>query len=78
MSRARPWAFQAASAATAPLWVISMLAPGYLAARNLELLLHDPVAGAVVGVCAVLLCVAAYFGAKRIFSSPVRAVRVAV
>jgi len=77
MSRARPWAFQAASAATAPLWVISLLAPGYLAARNLDLLLTDPVAGTIVALAAALLCLAVYLAARRLLAPQARAVRVA-
>lgn len=65
MSRSRPWAFQAASAITAPIWVISMLAPGYLAARNLHLLTTDPATGAAVALGAAILAIAAYAGWKR-------------
>lgn len=78
MSRARPWAFQAASAATAPLWVISLLAPGYLAARNLDLLLTDPVAGTIVALAALAVCTAGYLGVRRMLAAPARAVRIAV
>lgn len=42
MSRTRGWSFQIASVLSAPVWVVSLLAPGYLAARNLELLSTDP------------------------------------
>jgi membrane protein DedA with SNARE-associated domain len=78
MSRARPWAFQAASAATAPLWVISLLAPGYLAARNLDLLLTDPVAGTIVALAALAVCTAGYLGVRRMLAAPARTVRIAV
>jgi membrane protein DedA with SNARE-associated domain len=42
VSRTRPWSFQIANVLSAPIWVISLLAPGYLAARNLQLFGSDP------------------------------------
>ncbi|MBI1683533.1 DedA family protein [Caulobacter hibisci] len=42
MSRMRDWTFHAANTVTAPLWVVSVLAPGYLAARNLGYWKPDP------------------------------------
>ncbi|WP_419255207.1 DedA family protein [Caulobacter sp. ErkDOM-YI] len=78
MSRSRPWAFQAASALTAPLWVISMLAPGYLAARNLHLLTSDPVAGAAFAAGAAVLAIAGYMAWKRFAPVSARAARLAV
>jgi len=77
MSRSRPWAFQAASALTAPLWVISLLAPGYLAARNLDLLRTDPAAGAALALGAAILAVAAYAAWKRFGPVSARSVRLA-
>jgi len=78
MSRSRPWAFQAASALTAPLWVISMLAPGYLAAHNLHLLTSDPVAGAAFAAGAAVLVIAGYIAWKRLAPVSARAARLAV
>lgn len=78
MSRSRPWAFQAASALTAPLWVISLLAPGYLAARNLHILQTDPAAGAALALGAAILAIAAYAGWKRFGPAPARSARLAV
>jgi membrane protein DedA with SNARE-associated domain len=77
MSRSRPWAFQAASALTAPLWVISLLAPGYLAARNLDLLRTDPAAGAALALGVAILAVAAYAAWKRFGPVSARSVRLA-
>jgi len=77
MSRSRPWAFQVASALTAPLWVISLLAPGYLAARNLDLLRTDPAAGAALALGAAILAVAAYAAWKRFGPVSARSVRLA-
>lgn len=42
ISRSRPWSFQVANILSAPLWVISLLAPGYLAARNLQMFGSNP------------------------------------
>ncbi|WP_419317218.1 DedA family protein [Caulobacter sp. ErkDOM-E] len=78
MSRSRPWAFQAASAVTAPLWVISMLAPGYLAARNLHMLTSDPVAGVAFAAGAAVLVIAGYIAWKRLTPVSARAARLAV
>jgi membrane protein DedA with SNARE-associated domain len=78
MSRSRPWAFQAASALTAPLWVISLLAPGYLAARNLHLLTADPVAGAAFAAGAAVLLIGGYMAWKRLAPMSPRAARLAV
>jgi len=78
MSRSRPWAFQAASAVTAPLWVISMLAPGYLAASNLHMLTSDPVAGAAFAAGAAVLAIAGYMAWKRFAPVSARAARLAV
>ena len=78
MSRSRPWAFQAASVLTAPLWVISMLAPGYLAARNLHLLTTDPAAGAALAAGAAVLAVTGYMVWKRFIAAPARNARLSV
>lgn len=75
MTRSRPWAFQAASVLTAPLWVIAMLAPGYMAARNLHLLTTDPVAGVALAAGLLLLGTLVYLGWKRLFPVAGRSLR---
>lgn len=52
ISRTRPWSFQIANVLSAPIWVISLLAPGYLAARNLQMFGSDPAlaSGIALGV----------------------------
>jgi len=57
MTRMRDWTFHAANAASAPLWVISVLAPGYLAARHLGDWRPDPMLLATLAVGGVLLAV---------------------
>lgn len=54
MSRTRGWSFQVANVLSAPLWVISLLAPGYLAARNLQMFGSNPALASGV-VLAVIL-----------------------
>jgi membrane protein DedA with SNARE-associated domain len=56
MSRTRGWSFQVANVLSAPLWVISLLAPGYLAARNLRMFGSNPAVASGV-VLAVILAV---------------------
>jgi membrane protein DedA with SNARE-associated domain len=65
MSRTRGWSFQIANVLSAPIWVISLLAPGYLAARNLELLLTDPAVGIGLAIAAAAIIAAAWFTARR-------------
>ncbi len=52
ISRTRPWSFHFANVLSAPIWVISLLAPGYLAARNLQMFGNDPAlaSGIALGV----------------------------
>lgn len=57
MTRMRDWTFHTANAASAPLWVISVLAPGYLAARHLSAWRPDPMLLATLAVGGVLLAV---------------------
>jgi membrane protein DedA with SNARE-associated domain len=52
MSRTRGWSFQLANVLSAPIWVVSLLAPGYLAARNLKMFGSNPAlaSGLALGV----------------------------
>lgn len=54
MSRSRPWSFQVANVLSAPIWVISLLAPGYLAARNLQMFGTDPALAGGVALAVIL------------------------
>ena len=65
MSRTRGWRFQVANVLSAPIWVISLLAPSYLAARNLQMFGNNPAltSGLVLG--ALLLIGAAPCGSSR-------------
>lgn len=65
MSRTRGWSFQIANVLSAPIWVISLLAPGYLAARNLELLRTDPAVGLALALGVVALIAGAWLVARR-------------
>jgi membrane protein DedA with SNARE-associated domain len=61
MSRMRDRTFHAVNTLSAPVWVLTVLAPGYLAARNLGDWRPDPaiLAGlAVVGIAAVIAVLA--------------------
>lgn len=65
MSRTRGWSFQVANVLSAPIWVISLLAPGYLAARNLELLRTDPAVAIALTVAAAAVIAGAWVMARR-------------
>lgn len=65
MSRTRGWSFQLASVLSAPIWVISLLAPGYLAARNLQLLRTDPTIAIALALAAAGLIAGAWLLARR-------------
>lgn len=65
MSRTGGWSFQIANVLSAPIWVISLLAPGYLAARNLELLRTDPAVGLALALGVVALIAGAWLVARR-------------
>lgn len=54
ISRARPWRFQVANVLSAPIWVVSLLAPGYLAARNLQLFGSDPALASGLALAVIL------------------------
>jgi len=54
ISRSRGWSFQIANVLSAPLWVISLMAPGYLAAQNLRMFSANPALASSV-VLALLL-----------------------
>lgn len=55
MTRMRDWTFHAANTVSAPIWVLTVLAPGYLAARNLGYWKPDPVVLTAVVVGGLLL-----------------------
>lgn len=65
MSRTRGWSFQVANVLSAPIWVISLLAPGYLAARNLELLRTDPAVAIALTAAAAAVIAGAWVMARR-------------
>jgi membrane protein DedA with SNARE-associated domain len=54
ISGSRPWTFQIANILSAPIWVISLLAPGYLAARNLQMFGTDPTLAISLALAAAL------------------------
>lgn len=55
MSRTRGWRFQVANVLSAPIWVISLLAPSYLAARNLQMFGNNPALTSGLALGALLL-----------------------
>ncbi len=55
ISRSRPWSFQIANVLSAPLWVISLLAPGYLAARNLQMFGSNPALASGIALGLILI-----------------------
>lgn len=65
MSRSGGWSFQLANVLSAPLWVISLLAPGYLAARNLQLFGSNPALASGVVLALILAVGLAVLGFKR-------------
>lgn len=65
MSRTRGWSFQVANVLSAPIWVVSLLAPGYLAARNLELLRTDPAIAAALALVAAAVIAGVWLTARR-------------
>lgn len=65
MSRTRGWSFQIANVLSAPIWVVSLLAPGYLAARNLELARTDPAVGVALALAAAAVIGGGWLMARR-------------
>lgn len=65
ISRSRPWSFQIASVLSAPIWVISLLAPGYLAARNLQMFGSNPALASGLVLAALLAVALGVLYAKR-------------
>jgi membrane protein DedA with SNARE-associated domain len=65
MSRTRGWSFQIANVLSAPIWVVSLLAPGYLAARNLELLRTDPAIAVALALVAAAVIAGVWLTARR-------------
>jgi membrane protein DedA with SNARE-associated domain len=55
MTRMRDWTFHAANTLSAPFWVVSVLAPGYLAARHLGAWRPDPMLLTILTVGVTLL-----------------------
>lgn len=72
MTRMRDWTFHAANTVTAPVWVITVLAPGYLAARHLGYWKPDPVLLTAVVVGGLLL-VATVMALRRPKAQPSKA-----
>ncbi|WP_299009626.1 DedA family protein [uncultured Caulobacter sp.] len=70
MSRTRGWRFQVANVLSAPIWVISLLAPGYLAARNLELLRTDPAVAIALALAAAAVIGGGWLMARRMNRAP--------
>jgi len=70
MSRTRGWRFQVANVLSAPIWVISLLAPGYLAARNLELLRTDPAVAIALALAAAAVIAGGWLMARRMNRAP--------
>lgn len=65
MSRARPWRFHVASALTAPIWVVSLMAPGYLAVSNLQRLNLDPGVAGPLAVAAMIVVATGWMMMRR-------------
>lgn len=65
MSRAQPWRFHVASALTAPIWVVSLMAPGYLAVSNLQRLNLDPGVAGPLAVAALIVVATAWMALRR-------------
>lgn len=77
MSRSRAWRFQIANVVSAPIWVISLLAPGYLAARNLQMLGTNPALASGVALAVILAVGLGVMGFRRGRRAAVRTVGVA-
>ncbi len=65
ISRTRPWSFHFANVLSAPIWVISLLAPGYLAARNLQMFGSDPALASGIALALILAVGAGVMWFKR-------------
>lgn len=65
VSRSGGWSFQIANILSAPLWVVSLLAPGYLAARNLQMFGSNPALASGVVLAVILLAGLVAMGLKR-------------
>ncbi len=65
MSRSGGWSFQLANVLSAPLWVISLLAPGYLAARNLQMFGTNPALASSLALAVILAVGAGILWLKR-------------
>jgi membrane protein DedA with SNARE-associated domain len=65
ISRSRPWSFQVANILSAPLWVVSLLAPGYLAARNLQMFGSNPALASGIVLAVILAVGLVIMGFKR-------------
>jgi membrane protein DedA with SNARE-associated domain len=65
MSRARPWRFHIASALTAPIWVVSLMAPGYFAVNNLQRLDLDPGVAGPLAVAALIIVATIWLAFQR-------------
>lgn len=65
MSRSGGWSFQLANVLSAPLWVISLLAPGYLAARNLQMFGTNPALASSLALAVILAVGAGMLWLKR-------------
>lgn len=65
MSRAHPWRFHIASALTAPIWVVSLMAPGYLAVSNLQRLDLDPGVTGPLAVAALIIVATIWLAFQR-------------
>lgn len=65
ISRDRPWRFQIANVLSAPLWVISLLAPSYLAARNLQMFGSNPALASGLALALILAIGAGVMWLKR-------------
>lgn len=65
VSRSGGWSFQIANILSAPLWVVSLLAPGYLAARNLQMFGSNPALASGIVLAVILLAGLVAMGFKR-------------
>lgn len=65
VSRSGGWSFQVANILSAPLWVVSLLAPGYLAARNLQMFGSNPALASGIVLAVILAVGLVAMGFKR-------------